>query len=35
MSNNSLFIRTKLGVANVFGGKTVLPSEDLLLINRC
>ncbi|MBT0031460.1 hypothetical protein J4H24_19275 [Vibrio alginolyticus] len=32
MSNNSLFIRTKLGVANVFGGKTVLPSEDLLLI---
>ncbi|HBC3521309.1 TPA: hypothetical protein ACVU5T_003396 [Vibrio parahaemolyticus] len=30
--SNSIFVRSKLGVANVFGGKTVLPSEDLLLI---
>ncbi|NMS37281.1 hypothetical protein HKA98_00465, partial [Vibrio parahaemolyticus] len=30
--SNSIFVRTNSGVANVFGGKTVLPSEDLLLI---
>ncbi|EJN8561005.1 hypothetical protein NR080_003912 [Vibrio alginolyticus] len=32
MSNNSLFIRTKSGVANIFGGKTVLPSDELLVV---
>lgn len=30
--SNSIFVRTNSGVANVFGGKTVLPSDDLLLI---
>ncbi|HBC3361505.1 TPA: hypothetical protein ACVU5C_004504 [Vibrio parahaemolyticus] len=32
MRNNSLFIRTKSGVANIFGGKTVLPSDELLVV---
>uniref|UniRef100_UPI0035C0A235 hypothetical protein n=1 Tax=Vibrio parahaemolyticus TaxID=670 RepID=UPI0035C0A235 len=25
-------VRTKLGVANIFGGKTVLPSDELLVV---
>lgn len=30
--SNSIFVRTKLGVANIFGGKTVLPSDELLVV---